>query len=54
MLVAVQWGAEVVSLKSTLRDYKLDIRAVGADEIVEARAVQTKMNFDNCPDLRFD
>lgn len=46
LLVAVQWDAEVVALKSTRREYKLDIRAVEAEEIVEAKAVLTKMNFD--------
>ncbi|MEO6322391.1 MAG: hypothetical protein ABIR56_17040 [Polaromonas sp.] len=46
LLVAVHWGSEFVSLKSTRREYQLDIRAVEADEIVEAKAVLAKMNFD--------
>ena len=46
LLVAVHWSSEFVSLKSTRREYKLDIRAVEADEIIKAKAVLTKMNFD--------
>ena len=46
LLVAVRWGTEFVSLKSTRREYTLDIRDVRKDEIIEAKAVLMKMNFD--------
>lgn len=46
LLVAVRWGTESVSLKSTRRAYTLDIHTVRKDEIVEAKAVLAKMNFD--------
>ncbi len=53
LLVAVRWGTESVSLKSTWREYTLDIRAVRKDEIVEAKAVLMKMNFDKRFQMRY-
>lgn len=53
LLVAVRWGTEFVSLKSTRREYTLDIRAVRKDEIIEAKAVLAKMNFDKRFQMRY-
>jgi hypothetical protein len=46
LLVSVSWGAREVTIKSTQNVYVLDIHAVEPDEILEAKSVLRKMNFD--------
>jgi len=47
LLISVQWGAEIVQIKSTAQSYTLNIRAVDPTEIKQAKRVLRKMNFDH-------
>ena len=47
MLVAVQWGSDIVRIESTAQSYTLNIKAVNPAEIQDAKRVLRKMNFDN-------
>jgi len=53
MLVALRWGARLVSLKSNVREVLLDISAVDPQEIAEAKSLLEKMNFDQCFQLSY-
>lgn len=47
LLKAISWGPESVEIRSTTRNYSLNIQAVDLEEIIEAKRVLRKMNFDN-------
>ena len=47
MLLSVKWSADTVYVKSSEKQYTLDIRAVDPEEIKEAKDILRKMNFDN-------
>ncbi|HLA33540.1 MAG TPA: hypothetical protein VJ001_01595 [Rhodocyclaceae bacterium] len=46
MLRSLQWGVGTLVLRSNRYEYRLDLGAVDAREIAEARALLQKMNFD--------
>jgi len=46
MLVSLQWSRDLVEIESTVRRYRLDIAAVDAAEVEDAKIVLGKMNFD--------
>lgn len=47
LLVSVRWGSDIVEIKTTARSYTLNIRAVAAANIKDAKRVLRKMNFDH-------
>ncbi|MBI2308163.1 MAG: hypothetical protein HYU78_12755 [Rhodocyclales bacterium] len=46
-LVSVRWQANTVHIRSTAKNYTLDISSVDPAEINEAKAVLSQMNFDH-------
>jgi hypothetical protein len=46
LLVSVHWHKLSVQITSTARTYELDLRAVDASELNDAKAILRKMNFD--------
>lgn len=47
LLVSVEWSECLVQIESTIQRYTLDIQAVDPVEILEAKKILLKMNFDN-------
>ncbi|MHB1085885.1 MAG: hypothetical protein ACYCZA_13730 [Thiobacillus sp.] len=47
LLVSVQWGSDLVQIKSTAQSYTLNIRAVDPAEIEDAKKALQKMNHDH-------
>ncbi len=47
VLVSVQWGSDIIQIRSTAQCYTLNIKAVDPAEIKEAKRVLRKMNFDH-------
>jgi len=52
LLILVVWDRMRVSVRSTAREYVLDISAVDPFEISEAKRVLQKMNFDSRFEMR--
>ena len=52
LLVSVQWGSDIVQIKSTAQSYMLNITAVDPAEINDAKRVLRKMNFDLCFEVK--
>ncbi|HSV45362.1 MAG TPA: hypothetical protein VLJ58_06175, partial [Ramlibacter sp.] len=46
LLVSVKWSKDVVEVASSKRHFTLDLAAVDLSEVLEAKAVLRKMNFD--------
>ena len=51
LLRLVQWQQGSVTVKTERHDYSLDISAVAADEVAEAKAVLQKMVEDGAADV---
>jgi hypothetical protein len=54
LLVSVQWGSDLVLIKSTAQSYALNIRAVDPAEIEDAKKVLRKMNHDHRFEVKGD
>ena len=46
LLISLAWGNQSVLIVSTQNEYELDIGSVSPDEVMEAKSVIRKMNFD--------
>jgi hypothetical protein len=46
LLVAVQWGKDMLVLETTAGRHSLNLRAIDAEDIAAAKAVLRKMNVD--------
>lgn len=46
LLLSLIWGAATVKMTGTAHEYNLDISAIDADEVEDAKRVLLKMNFD--------
>jgi hypothetical protein len=52
LLVVAEWGVNTVKIATSVRSYSLNVVAVSAAEIREAKRVLQKMNFDRCFELK--
>jgi len=51
-LRSIEMSGEVVHLRTTMREYALDVRGVDERELKEAKRILRKMNFDDAFVLR--
>ena len=52
MLRKIEFGDDIVKIICSHHQFDLDLRKVGKEEIDQAKAILTRMNFDNRFELR--